>query len=212
MTEWDVYDPAELDGRRRYQLLTSLVVPRPIGWLGTRSRDGCDNLAPFSYFAALSASPMLVGVSIGHRPDGPKDSLRNIRDTGGFTANIVDETHLVSMNASSIDAPPGFDEFRHAGLEKAGALRIDAPFVASAPAVLECRSEREIDLGAASNTLIIGRVLCIRLKRTLERVEGTDYVRTESLRPAGRLYGGAYLLGGEVCVLPRPTVHDKETQ
>ena len=65
MNAWKEYLPDELDGRTRYQLLTSLVVPRPIGWLGTRSAAGRDNLAPFSYFAALSASPMLVGVSIG---------------------------------------------------------------------------------------------------------------------------------------------------
>jgi flavin reductase (DIM6/NTAB) family NADH-FMN oxidoreductase RutF len=121
-------------------------------------------------------------------------------------------THLAPMNATSVDAPPGFDEFEHAGLERAEARRVDAPFVASAPAILECRSEREVDLGAVPNTLIIGRVLCVRLRRTLPRVEGTDYVEPTALRPVGRLYGAAYLVGGEVRIVPRPTVHDeKET-
>lgn len=212
MTDWDEYDPAELDGRRRYQLLTSLVVPRPIGWLGTRSGEGRDNLAPFSYFAALSASPMLVGISVGHRAGGPKDSLRNIRETEGFTVNVVDEPHLASMNASSIDAPHGFDEFDSAGLERAEATLVNAPFVASAPAMFECRLEREVDLGAAPNTLIIGRVVRIRLRRTLLRVEGTDYVDTTALRPVGRLWGAAYLLGGEVRELPRPVHHDDREQ
>jgi len=201
---WDEYVPAELDGRERYQLLTSLVVPRPIGWLGTRAADGTDNLAPFSYFAALSASPMLVGVSIGHRRGGPKDSLANIRAAGGFTVNVVDVEHLGPMNATSASAPPEVDEFAVAGLEKAEATRVEAPYVASAPAVLECRLEREVGLGEAPNTLVIGRVMAIRLRPSLGRVPGTLFVDTRALRPVGRLWGGAYMLPGDVTTLPRP--------
>lgn len=201
---WDEYLPDELDGRGRYELLTSLVVPRPIGWLGTRSAAGADNLAPFSYFAALSASPMLVGVSIGHRRERPKDSLANIRETGVFTANVVDVAHLASMNASSASAAPGVDEFELAGLRKAGAARIDAPYVASAPAVLECRLEREVELAGAPNTLVIGRVLAVRVRAELARVPGTRFLDPEALRPVGRLWGAAYALPGEVVTLPRP--------
>ncbi|NIQ58759.1 MAG: flavin reductase family protein, partial [Gammaproteobacteria bacterium] len=78
---------------------TSLVVPRPIGWISTRSGEGVPNLAPFSYFAAISATPMLVSVSIGARRGEPKDTLRNIRETGAFCANIVTERHLEAMVA-----------------------------------------------------------------------------------------------------------------
>ena len=204
MKPWDEYLPDELDGRVRYQLLTSLVVPRPIGWLGTRSAAGHDNLAPFSYFAALSASPMLVGVSIGHRRTGPKDSLANIRATGGFTVNVVDVDHLEAMNASSASAAPEVDEFALAGLEKAEAERIGAPYVAGAPAVLECRLEREVDLGDAPNTLVIGRVVAVRVRAGLPRIPDTEFVDTMELRPVGRLWGPAYLLPGEIVTRPRP--------
>lgn len=196
----------ELEGRERYQLLTSLVVPRPIGWLSTRSGEGVPNLAPFSYFNALSASPMLVGASIGHRRTGPKDSLTNVRDTGAFCVNVVTERHLETMNASSGDHPPEVNEFEVAGLEAAEAETVDAPYVADCPAVLECSLRKVVELGEAPNTLVIGQVKAIRLSRELEWIEDSRFVDTESLRPVGRLWGGAYALLGEIVVRPRPRV------
>jgi flavin reductase (DIM6/NTAB) family NADH-FMN oxidoreductase RutF len=193
-----------LSGRERYELLTSLVVPRPIGWLSTRGADGVPNLAPYSYFAALSASPMLVGVSIGHRRSGPKDSLENIRSRGAFCVNVVDVAHLEAMNATSIDSGPDHDEFEHAGLIAAESELVDAPYVATAPAVLHCLLHREVDIGADANTFIVGRVLGVGLAEGLRQVEGSRYVQTESLRPVGRLWGPAYALPGEILEIPRP--------
>jgi flavin reductase (DIM6/NTAB) family NADH-FMN oxidoreductase RutF len=193
-----------LGGRERYDLLTSLVVPRPIGWLGTRSSVGADNLAPFSYFAALASSPMLVGVSIGHRASGPKDSLANIRDTGCFTVNVVDEAHLAAVNASSADVAPDVDEFRETDLEKQEAHAVRAPSVKSAAAVLECELYREVDLGDAPNTLIIGRVIAVRVRRDVKRRAGSLAIDTEALRPVGRLWGADYATVGDILTLPRP--------
>lgn len=196
----------ELDGLARYQLLTSLVVPRPIGWLSSRSADGVPNLAPFSYFNALSSSPLLVGASIGHRRGVPKDSLTNIRDTGAFCVNVVTERHLEAMNASSGDHPPEVDEFRVAGLQAAEARSVNAPYVADCPAVLECALRKVVELDEAPNTLVVGQVLAIRLSEELRWIEGTHFVDTESLRPVGRLWGGAYTLLGKVVLEPRPEV------
>jgi flavin reductase (DIM6/NTAB) family NADH-FMN oxidoreductase RutF len=193
-----------LTPRERYELLTSLVVPRPIGWVSTRGSDGVANLAPFSYFAALSASPMLVGVSIGHRRAGPKDSLVNIRTSGAFCVNVVDVDHLEAMNATSIDSGPEHDEFRHAGLAAVDSPLVDAPYVGGIPAVLHCRLHREVDIGAEANTLIVGLVVGTSLDDALTQVDGSRYVRTESLRPVGRLWGPAYAMPGEIRVLPRP--------
>ena len=115
----EVLETRALDNRARYQLLTTLVVPRPIAWVSTYSADGSRNLAPFSYFGALSATPMLVGLSVGHRPRGPKDTLNNIRDTGAFCINVVTPRHLEAMNASSGEYLPNVDEFDMAELRRA---------------------------------------------------------------------------------------------
>ena len=198
-----IYDTSALSARQRYQLLTSLVVPRPIAWVSTRSGRGAPNLAPFSYFAALSATPFLVGVSIGHRGGTPKDTLRNVRETGAFCVNLASEGHLAALNETSGEYGADVDEFARAGVPLAEAARVPAPYVADAPAVLECRLFREVDLGEA-NTLVIGQVAAVRLSDTVPLAPGTLFADTRALRPVGRLWGDFYALVGEMPALARP--------
>lgn len=199
----EVVRPGGLDARERYQLLTSLVVPRPIGWISTWDATGGANLAPFSFYTALASTPMLVGISVGHRAGGPKDSLRNARASQAFCVNVVTEEQLESMNRTAGEFGPEVDEFERAGLTVAPADAVRAPFVADCPAVLECSLHREIDLGEAHATLLVGRVEAVRLDPGLRAVPGTRYLDTESLRPVGRLYGRAYGLLGEIVFLDR---------
>lgn len=205
------YEASELTGRQRYRLLTSLVVPRPIAWIGTRSWDGSPNLAPFSYFMGLSASPMLIGVSIGRRRgsrgDGApvsKDTLENVRESEAFSVSVVTERHLEAMVRTSGEWPRGTSEFEKAGLLAAECESVDAPYVADAPAVLECRLSQIVDLGDAPNTLVIGEVLAVRLGPGLLVEEESLHVDVESLRPVGRLGLDEYTLLGELRRVARP--------
>jgi flavin reductase (DIM6/NTAB) family NADH-FMN oxidoreductase RutF len=199
-----ILDTAALGNRERYQLLTSLVVPRPIAWVSTRSAAGVRNLAPFSYFAALSATPLLVGVSIGSRGAEPKDTLRNIRETGAFCVNVVTEPHLVPMNESAGEYGPDVDEFDRAGLTAAEADSVDAPYVAECPAVLECRLFKEVELDGSANALVIGEVLRVRVADDL-LLPNTHLADSAALRPVGRLWGDLYALLGDTPSLPRPS-------
>jgi flavin reductase (DIM6/NTAB) family NADH-FMN oxidoreductase RutF len=200
-----VIDPSAIGNRERYQLLTSLLVPRPIGWLSTRA-DGVANLAPFSYYAALASTPMLVGVSIGSRRGQAKDTLHNIRKTGAFCVNVVSDSFLEPMNASAGEHPPQVDEFAVAGLPAAEASTVDAPYVAGCPAVFECRLFREVELGAAPNVLVIGEVLAVRLSRELELESGSYLVDPRKLQPVSRLGADLYARMGDVVALPRPRI------
>lgn len=203
---YDVVETRALSNAERYQLLGTLVVPRPIGWISSYDAEGRRNLAPFSYFAALAATPMLVGVSIGHRSRGPKDTLNNIRATRAFCVNVVTPKHLEAMNATSADYLPDVDEFLAAGLVPAEADHVFAPFVADCPAVLECALTKEVDLEGAPNTLLIAEVLAVRIGAELELEPGTRRVTPQSLRPVGRLGAADYALPGEVLRLPRPSL------
>jgi flavin reductase (DIM6/NTAB) family NADH-FMN oxidoreductase RutF len=196
--------PAAVSARERYQLMTSLVVPRPIGWISTWGPDGVANLAPFSYFAAVSAAPMLVCVSIGQRREEFKDSIVNIRARGAFCVNVVTEALLEAMNASSASVPPDVDEFEMVGLGRAVSDRVDAPYVAECPAVLECEVRQEVDLGGAPNALVIAEVVGVRLDPALAFEEGTMVVLPEQLRPVGRLGGEAYAVARDFRRIPRP--------
>ena len=202
MTAVRTIDPDEISGRDRYQLLTSLVVPRPIGWISTWGVNEEPNLAPFSYFNALSSNPMLVGVSIGHRPSGPKDTLVNIRRRRAFCVNVVTEPFLEAMNSTSANVAPDVDEFTLAGLEAVPSKRVSAPFVHGCPAVMECELEQEVSLGDAPNTLMIGRVVGLRLDPELEHVAGTSAIDPESASTCREALGGQLRYAGHRDLCP----------
>lgn len=199
-----IFRVEEIDRQQRYQLLTSLVVPRPIAWVSTRSTSGHRNLAPFSYFAALSPNPMLIGVSIGSRRGAPKDSCANIRETGSFCVNIVSERQMGAMNESAGEHAPDIDEFEIAGLQAMESEVVDAPYVADCPAVLECRLFREVDLSPGDAIFVIGEVVSVRLSPDLSFEAGTFLVDPDALRPVARLGGNLYSLHREIQELARP--------
>jgi flavin reductase (DIM6/NTAB) family NADH-FMN oxidoreductase RutF len=201
---YDLIDPEELSRREKYRLMTSLVVPRPIAWVSTRSMDGVPNLAPFSYFAALSSDPMLVGISIGFRRGEPKDSLVNIREAGDFCLNMVTERHFEAMNLSSGEYPPEVDEFEVAGLQLAQATAVDAPYVADCPAVFECRLLKEVDLDGAGSALVIGRVISVRLSEGARPLMEEGFIDVRPWVPMGRLWGDLYAPVTETRALARP--------
>lgn len=201
---FEEFATADLSAGDRYKLLTSLVVPRPIGWLSTVSSAGIPNLAPFSYFGALASDPMLLGISIGTRRDGqPKDSLANIRETRAFCVNVVTLDQLEPMNTSSADLPPHDSEFEFGDIGLAWSQELGTPFVADCPAVLECSLDKEVDLGTAPNVLVIGEVQRVRLAAGLRGESGFD-VDPERLQAVGRLGGPGYAPLGTVLNLGRP--------
>jgi flavin reductase (DIM6/NTAB) family NADH-FMN oxidoreductase RutF len=197
---------AELRNRDRYQLLTSIVVPRPIAWISSRSAGGIPNLAPFSYFAALSATPFLVGISIGSRRGVVKDTLRNIQETNDFCINVVTERQLAAMNESSGEHPPEVDEFGIAGVAMAEAEAVTAPYVADCPAVLECTLHQQVDLGGGGNVFVIAEVVAVRLTAALPHLPDTLLIDPEVLRPVGRLGGEGYTLVRDIHSLARPAI------
>jgi flavin reductase (DIM6/NTAB) family NADH-FMN oxidoreductase RutF len=149
-------DPADWSRRDRYLLMTGLVVPRPIAWVSTRSRDGVDNVAPHSYFNAVSSDP----VHIMFVSTGVKDTLLNVRDRGEFVVNLVSMDLLEEMNATATDLPPGVDEFDWVGLERAPSRVVAPPRVAAAKAHLECRFAQEVPVG--DSFLVLGEVVHVR--------------------------------------------------
>src|SRR5476651_1851596 len=102
---------SELSPGKRYHILSSLVVPRPIAWVTTLNEDGQVNAAPFSYFQLMGENPPLVVLGIGRRPGGvAKDTVRNLRRTREFVINIVTEENAEMMNLCGTDFPEGMSE------------------------------------------------------------------------------------------------------
>ena len=181
----------DLSGTDRYKLLTGLIIPRPIGWVGSIAADGTRNLAPYSYFNAVAATPPTVVFSTG-RPNGSiKDTLANVIATGEFTLSIVDERLTDAMHSSSTTYPPEVDEFAEVQLTPTEGEMVRAPFVAEARAALECRVIQIVDLGdPVRASVVLGDVLLIHVAG--EILDGTR-IDHRKLRAVGRIAGTTYV-------------------
>lgn len=128
------YQPEEGHGLP-HDPFKAIVAPRPIGWISSRNAAGKLNLAPYSFFNAISTHPHLVLFS----SEGAKDSATFAGETGEFVANLATRALAKKMNASAVDAPRGTSEFGYAGLTSAPSRIVSVPRVAEAPAALECK-------------------------------------------------------------------------
>ena len=194
----------DLDTSDRYKLTTGLIVPRPIGWIGSRSTDGVPNLAPYSFFNAVATNPPVLLFSTGVFDGIIKDSLQNIRDTGVFTASLVDHDLAVAMNDSSATLDPDVDEFEKTGLTAANFGQVDAPGVEEAKAVVECEAVREVEFGdkdGLHHVITFGEVIAFHIDSQV--LDGTriDPVRLDAL---GRLAGTDYTTTRDQFRLDRP--------
>jgi len=89
-------DPQKIGAEAMYKLMIGCVVPRPIAWVSSVDADGVPNLAPFSYFMAITHDPPTIAFSSSPRSlagggRGKKDTLRNIEATREFVVNVVDD-------------------------------------------------------------------------------------------------------------------------
>ncbi len=181
----------------------AIVSPRPIGWIGTRAADGSLNLAPYSFFNAISDRPKLVMFS----SSGYKDSVRNIEETGEFTASFASRNLSEAVNLTSVAAPHGESEFAIAGLTPVEGTLVRAPFVGEAFAALECRMTeilrpKGLDGTVSDSYVIFGEVVGIHIREEAIR-DGRFDVAT--VRPLARLGYMDYCDGGDVFAMMRPT-------
>ena len=188
--------------RDAYKLLSGLVVPRPIGWIGTRRPNGTFNLAPFSFFNVVSTNPATVLFSGGRHSDRPKDSVTLAELAGEFTVNIVSESVAEAMNVTAGSFTADDDEFEIAGLTPVIGQVVNAPMVEESPANLECRVVEILDLGSLPTTrVVVGEVLVIHVRDDV--LDGTR-VDSDALAAIGRMAGNTYIHTRDRFELNRP--------
>jgi flavin reductase (DIM6/NTAB) family NADH-FMN oxidoreductase RutF len=193
----------EEQDRDAYKLLSGLIVPRPIGWIGTRRADGTHNLAPYSFFNMVSSKPPLVMFSSGRHGDRAKDSATLAEEGGEFTVNIVSEDVVEAMNATAFSYPDDVDEFVECGLTPVDGEVVDAPLVAESPANLECRVVKVLDIGGETGARIVfGEVVAVHVRDDV--LDGTR-IRHGALLAVGRLAGSGYVTTRDRFEVVRPT-------
>jgi flavin reductase (DIM6/NTAB) family NADH-FMN oxidoreductase RutF len=178
------YDSTVNEHGLKHDPFKALVAPRPIGWIGTVSAAGVCNLAPYSFFNAVSDRPHYVMFSTKN----VKDSLRNIRETGEFTCSMATWDTRFNMNVSSAPVPADVDEFPVAGLTAAASRFVKPPRVKEAPAALECRHWKTVELpdvqGDQGHFVVIGQVVGIYIDDAFVK---DGIVDTSAMRPIARM-------------------------
>jgi flavin reductase (DIM6/NTAB) family NADH-FMN oxidoreductase RutF len=197
------FDLCGADAERAYQLLASLVCPRPIAWVTTLNEDGSVNAAPFSFFNVLGDDPPMVMFCPGNREDGsPKDTARNCRRSGEFVINLVDEAIGQQMVHTSASLPYGVSETEKEGIALSPGSTIAVPFITNAPAALECVVHDIQEIG--NNRLIIGLVNRIHVRDELVD-SAQKRIRTDLYHPVGRMaVPDWYCRTSDQYAIPRP--------
>jgi len=206
------YENAEFE-RKKTELglgrnpFKALVVPRPIGWISTISPSGVVNLAPFSFFNAISEEPeMVMFCPGGSKADRPvKDSRANVEATREFVCNLATWDTREAMNASSASLPAETDEFPFAKLTPLPSRLVKPPRVAETPVHLECRYWKTVDLPSPDPrepyVMILGQVVGVHIADSLIRDGRVDIA---SAKPIARLGYSEYAVVTEAFRMRRP--------
>jgi flavin reductase (DIM6/NTAB) family NADH-FMN oxidoreductase RutF len=185
--------PAALEWRDAYKLLVGSILPRPIALVSTVDEIGTANAAPFSFFTAICADPMLICFSPMRRGmDGAKkDTLVNIERTGQFVINIVSESIAAQMNECALEYPSEIDEITVVGLTKEPSIKVSAPRIRESLIHLECERYQVLHFGnqPGAGSLVIGRVLHLHINDELYK---SGRILTEKLHPIGRMAGNIF--------------------
>ena len=193
--------------------IKAIVSPRPIGWISTRAKSGTANLAPYSYFNAVSEHPPMVTFSSAPSSSRDyKDSLRNVIESEEFVVNIVSSELGEAMNVTSEELSYGENEFAAASLEMADCKTVKAPRVAASPAALECKLWKIIELPKPENSeagvMVVGTITGIHIKDNIivdGKVDVTMY------QPLARLGYMDYTRVTDVFSMDRPIKNQRIT-
>jgi len=209
------FDPHVIDSAAMYKLLIGSVVPRPIAWVSSVDAEGVRNLAPFSYFMAITHDPPTIafssgprGAEIGGGVRGKKDTLHNVEVTREFVVNVVDDALAEAMNVTSGDYTPDVDEFTQAGLVAAPSVKVKPPRVAAAPVNMECRLAQIIPVGNLPHHLIVGEIVHMHVRDDVFD-PSTGRLDMHRLKPVGRLAGHLYTHVHDIFEMKRPAVDYK---
>ena len=205
------FEMKTLAPRDRYKLLVSTVVPRPIALVTSLNENGVVNAAPYSFFNAMGSDPPIIAFAPGDvAPGVPKDTARNIANTGEWVVNLVDEDLAAAMNICATDFPSEISEIEAANLATVPSLQVLAPRIATAPVSLECKHHTTLQIGR--NRIVIGEVVQLHIRDELIDVEKL-YVRTEQMRLVGRMHGGGwYAKTSDLFEIPRISYEEWQAQ
>lgn len=178
-----------------YKFLIGSILPRPIAVVSTRNEDGSNNVAPFSFFTAVSAKPMIIAFSpmIRTSTGEMKDTPKNIFREKEFVVNFVSEEIVDQINTTSTELPYGQDEFQLAGLTPIDSEKISAKRIKESKIHFECIYRDHLSYGnePGCGQIITGEVVKVHIS---SKILDSGRILTQSFKPVGRGAGNDWIL------------------
>ena len=205
-----IFDPSEIPFQETHKLMIGSIIPRPIAFVSTRSKDAKNNVAPFSYFNGVCSKPPTIMFAPARRGwDGDeKDTLINIRDTKEFVVNIVSESFAEKMVMCATDFDSDVDEFEISGLTPTNSQKIKPPRVGEAKISFECKLNQIVEIGdgtAGSGFVVIGTIVLFHID---DGIYDNGRILTDKLEPLGRLAGNWYTRSTDTLKIDRKVKPD----
>ncbi|WP_430539454.1 flavin reductase family protein [Listeria rocourtiae] len=190
-----------------YKFLSGAIIPRPIAFVTTLTKNGVLNAAPFSFFNVVSSNPPIVSLAIQRENGLMKDTARNIVATGEMVIQLVDEDLTAEMNKTAARLAPEENELDATNLTTISSEKVSVPAIKEAKIRMEAKLFQHVpisnDTGDIVTDLILARVLLYHADETVFDEE-KQYVLTDELKPVARLAGNNYAKLGESFIIERP--------
>ncbi|EKN70436.1 hypothetical protein BABA_05301 [Neobacillus bataviensis LMG 21833] len=197
-------DPASMSERENYKFLIGSIIPRPIAFVTTMSKDGVLNGAPFSYFNIVSSNPPMISLSIQRSAGRQKDTARNIIESKEFVVHIIDDQNVEKINKTAASLPPQQSEIELANLTPVNSVKIAVPGIKEAKIRMECTLEHSLELGGLDSPgcdFIIGKVVQFHIE---DDIYENGRIDPSGLAAVSRLAGNNYAKIGEIFEIERP--------
>ena len=198
-------DPSKISFNDTHKLMIGSIVPRPIAFVSTVSKQGTHNIAPFSYFNGVCSKPPTIMFAPARRGwDGnEKDTLANIRDSNQFVVNIVSESFAEQMVKCSTDFDSDVDEFEISGLNAKSSDKVKPPRLLESKVSFECELNQIVEIGkgdAGSGFVVIGTIVLFHID---DDVYKDGHILLDKLEPLGRLAGNKYTRPKDILEISR---------
>ena len=200
-------DFSELSPNAIYFNMIQTLVPRPIAWVLSENSSGSFNLAPFSYFNAVSSNPPLLMISVGKKPDGShKDTRVNIEQRSDFVVHIPHYDLINEMNESSATLAADDSELERLKLETTPMQGSRLPRLTRSRIAYACECYEIHEIGNTPQSMILGRIKSLYIDDEVASNDGKGRLKinTDKLQPVARLGASEYMRNGEVVTLKRP--------
>tara|TARA_B100000795_G_scaffold266202_1_gene249027 strand:+ start:2803 stop:3432 length:630 start_codon:yes stop_codon:yes gene_type:complete len=160
-----------LEKIKKINLINSCSGYKSANLIGSISKEGYTNVAVFSSITHLGSNPPTLGFIV--RPTTvPRDTYKNIKESGIFTINHIHEDILADAHHTSAKYKEEVSEFDITDLESEYHNKCIAPFVKGSPVQMEMKFVEEYHIKSNDVIHIIAEITNLYVKDDILQEDG----------------------------------------